>query len=85
MAIPPPKVTPTSLREWRENAHLTQEEAAALLGVTVGTYRNWEQGRAAPTGATQRFLQLMLVGVAAGTVYQVLDLLEEWGRSARRA
>lgn len=33
------------LKEVREAAGLKQEEVAAALGVKLGTYRSWEQGR----------------------------------------
>jgi len=32
------------LLAWRKNKVLEQAEAAALLGVPLKTYRNWEQG-----------------------------------------
>ncbi len=36
------------LRKWRGKR--TQVEAAALIGVKVSTYRNWEHGRNEPRG-----------------------------------
>ena len=33
------------LREWREARKDTQEEAAAIFGVTQATISNWEKGR----------------------------------------
>ena len=33
---------------WRANHGLTQKEAAKLLGVSVRTVENWEQGRNPP-------------------------------------
>lgn len=35
-------LTGTALREAREHAHLSQEEAAAKLNVSLRTYRYWE-------------------------------------------
>lgn len=37
------------LRELRNDKHLSQREVAALLGVGVSTYANWEQGRREPS------------------------------------
>ena len=39
-----------SLRAWRHRWRLTQVQAAAALGVTVATLRNWEQVRSKPEG-----------------------------------
>lgn len=36
------------LRAWRAARELTQASAAERLGIPVGTYRDWEQGRAPP-------------------------------------
>ena len=37
------------LREYRLKKGLTQLEMAKILGVTVNTYRNWEQGANYPS------------------------------------
>jgi len=42
----------------RERLHLTQEKFARMMGVSVWTLRNWEQGRREPKGAA---LSLLLV------------------------
>ncbi|MBC8792002.1 MAG: hypothetical protein C6Y20_10370 [Tagaea sp. CACIAM 22H2] len=34
----------SAFREWRSQHSLTQEQAAALVGVTIHTVRSWEQG-----------------------------------------
>ncbi|MCM0018742.1 MAG: helix-turn-helix domain-containing protein [Tagaea sp.] len=33
-----------SLYNWRIKHNLTQEQAARVVGVTAGAWRNWEQG-----------------------------------------
>jgi len=38
------------LRAWRHRWRLTQVQAAAALGVTLATLRNWEQARSKPEG-----------------------------------
>lgn len=40
-----PKIT---LKAARVNAKLTQQKAAAKVGVSVGTLRNWEAGKTFP-------------------------------------
>lgn len=35
----------------RSDTSFTQEDAARYFGVSIGTYRNWEQGRTEPSGA----------------------------------
>lgn len=53
----------------REQYGLSQEKFAALLGISVGTLRNWEQGRRQPEGAAR-----MLLRVAAKHPTAVLDV-----------
>ena len=48
--------TPKLLKAWRKKKGCTQIEAAALLGVPVGTYRDWEQGRFEPPAVGLRSL-----------------------------
>jgi len=38
------------LKEWRARHKLTQAQLAALLGLSVDTYRGWEQGKSWPSG-----------------------------------
>ena len=40
----------TRLKEARKAAGLNQQQAAAAFGVSIGTYRNWEQGRVVMNG-----------------------------------
>jgi putative transcriptional regulator len=40
----------------REKVGLSQSEFAALLGVSVRTFQDWEQGRRAPSGAARTLL-----------------------------
>lgn len=37
------------LNQWRLESKLSQEGAAARLGVSLSTYQNWEHGRSKPT------------------------------------
>ena len=42
----------------RERYDLSQTEFAALLGISVKTLQNWEQGRRRPRGAARVLLQV---------------------------
>jgi putative transcriptional regulator len=43
----------------RERYKLSQGQFASLLGISVGTLRNWEQGRRAPVGPARVLLQIV--------------------------
>ncbi len=43
----------------RASYQLSQNEFAALLGISVKTLRNWEQGRRAPEGPARILLQVV--------------------------
>lgn len=45
------------VREIRAITGLSQAKFAQLLGVDVGTLRNWEQGRREPTGPAKALLR----------------------------
>jgi putative transcriptional regulator len=49
-------VTPAS--EARARVGLTQSQFAELLGVSMRTLQDWEQGRRGPTGAAQTLLRV---------------------------
>lgn len=46
------------LIELRSRAGFTQAQFAALLGVSVRTLQEWEQGRRKPTGAAKTLLRV---------------------------
>jgi putative transcriptional regulator len=46
------------IKRIRANYDLSQSEFAALLGISVATLRNWEQGRRAPEGPARILLQV---------------------------
>ncbi|CAN5727332.1 NadS family protein [soil metagenome] len=52
----------------REKLGLSQPKMAALMGISVGTLRNWEQGRRKPEGPARALLR-----VAAKHPEAVLD------------
>jgi putative transcriptional regulator len=48
----------TDVRRIRTNYRLSQGQFAALLGISVATLQNWEQGRRLPKGAARVLLQV---------------------------
>jgi len=60
----------------REGYKLSQNRFAALLGISVKTLRNWEQGRRAPVGPAR-----VLLLVAAKHPDAVWDVVREASRS----
>lgn len=51
-------VEPPDVRGIRERFELSQSEFAGLLGVSIKTLQNWEQGRRSPRGAARVLLQV---------------------------
>ena len=47
-----------NVKRIRANYRLSQNEFAALLGISVKTLRNWEQGRRTPEGPARVLLQV---------------------------
>lgn len=39
----------TTLKSWRKSSHLYQKEAAQILGASLRTYQQWEQGKYCPS------------------------------------
>ncbi len=64
-------VEPPDVKQIREQYELSQTEFAALLGISVKTLQNWEQGRRNPHGAARVLLQ-----VAAKHPEAVWDIVE---------
>ncbi len=58
------------VRTLREHYGLSQEKFASLIGISVGTLRNWEQGRRRPEGPAR-----VLLRVAAKHPEVVLDVV----------
>jgi len=52
------KVTAPNIKLIRAGYKLSQQEFAALLGISVATLRNWEQGRRSPEGPARVLLQV---------------------------
>ena len=60
-ALPPSRMfefPETEVRTLREQFGLSQDKFAHLVGISVGTLRNWEQGRRKPQGPAQVLLRV---------------------------
>ena len=64
-------ILPPDIKHIRDSFGLTQTQFAALLGISVRTLRNWEQGRRVPEGPARVLLQ-----VAAKHPEAVLDVVQ---------
>jgi putative transcriptional regulator len=57
----PSRVTtfkPADVRAIRDQLEVTQAEFALMIGVSVATLRNWEQGRRMPDGPARALLRV---------------------------
>ena len=52
------EITAPDVKRIREGYKLSQSEFAALLGVSIKTLQNWEQGRRSPHGAARVLLRV---------------------------
>ncbi len=52
------RLDPPDIKHIRDGYKLTQEQFAALLGISLGTLRNWEQGRRVPEGPAMVLLRV---------------------------
>ncbi|MEV7865207.1 sigma factor-like helix-turn-helix DNA-binding protein [Streptomyces sp. NPDC088124] len=72
--------SPEERRRLREAKAMTEKQAAATVGVTRATLRNWETGRKTPRGRKGEAYARLLAGIAAE-----LRLAEERARRTERA
>ncbi|OGQ17649.1 MAG: transcriptional regulator [Deltaproteobacteria bacterium RIFCSPHIGHO2_02_FULL_60_17] len=61
---------PMDIKTVRKKLNLSQSEFALMIGVSVSTLQNWEQGRRRPEGPAQALLK-----VAASNPKAVVDAL----------
>ncbi len=66
------QIEPLDIKRISEGYKLTQEQFAAMLGISVRTLRNWEQGRRVPEGPARVLLQ-----VAARHPEAILDTIRK--------
>lgn len=67
----------TEVRAIRQQFGLSQDKFAHLVGISVGTLRNWEQGRRRPEGPAR-----VLLAIAAKHPEVLLDLDNEYLHNA---
>jgi putative transcriptional regulator len=64
------EINPPEIKAIREKLHVSQNEFALMIGVSVRTLQNWEQGRRKPEGPAQALLKIASINPDA-----VLDAL----------
>ena len=64
------QLDPLDIKRIRAGFALTQQEFAAMLGISVRTLRNWEQGRRVPEGPA-----MVLLRVAEKHPDAILDVI----------
>jgi len=74
------EIAAPDVRRIRAQYQLSQSEFAALMGISVATLRNWEQGRRTPEGPARVLLQ-----VAAKHPDAVWDVVQPVPRQRRKA
>lgn len=50
--------SPMDIKEIRHRLNKSQREFALMIGVSVGTLQNWEQGRRHPVGPARALLKI---------------------------
>ena len=59
----------SKVQKIREQYGLSQDKFAALMGISVATLRNWEQGRRKPEGAARVLLRVACRSSRSNTGY----------------
>ena len=54
------EIKPPDIRTVREKLKVSQNEFALMIGVSVRTLQNWEQGRRKPEGPAKALLRIAL-------------------------
>ena len=52
------ELSPFDIKTVREKLHKSQSEFALMIGVSVSTLQNWEQGRRKPEGPAKALLKV---------------------------
>ena len=50
--------TPADIKKIRQKLHQSQSEFAMMIGVSISTLQNWEQGRRVPEGPARALLKV---------------------------
>jgi len=59
------RFNPLNIKKIRKKINQSQKEFAFMIGVSVDTLQNWEQGRREPRGPAQALLKVASVNPAA--------------------
>jgi putative transcriptional regulator len=52
------EITPPSIKAIRKKLNLSQSDFALMIGVSISTLQNWEQGRREPDGPAKALLKI---------------------------
>jgi putative transcriptional regulator len=52
------KVSPANIKSIRQRLNKSQSEFAMMIGVSISTLQNWEQGRRKPEGPARALLKI---------------------------
>ena len=52
------QIDPPAIKAVRAKLHLSQSEFALMIGVSISTLQNWEQGRREPDGPAKALLKV---------------------------
>jgi putative transcriptional regulator len=52
------EISPLDVKAIRENLNQSQREFALMIGVSISTLQNWEQGRRKPEGPAKALLKI---------------------------
>jgi putative transcriptional regulator len=77
--VPAPRVdefAPDDIVAIRWRFHATQKRFARMMGISLGTLRNWEQGRRRPQGTARALLRM-----CAANPNAVAAVLLRWRRA----
>ena len=72
------EIKPPEIKTVREKLNVSQNEFALMIGVSVRTLQNWEQGRRKPEGPAKALLR-----IASRNPSAVLDALHAEGFAGR--
>ena len=64
------RITPPRIKDVRKRLNLSQSDFALMIGVSISTLQNWEQGRREPDGPAKALLK-----VASKNPKAVMDAL----------
>lgn len=52
------EMNPPEIKKIRDTLHVSQREFALMIGVSIRTLQNWEQGRRKPEGPAKALLRI---------------------------